>query len=100
MARTRLELHEILCNLIGSRNVYFKAPARMNYPCIKYEMAKPSIQHGDNMKYLKTKCYTVTYIDTNPDSEMIGRIEELPMCSIDREYDADNLHHTIYTLYF
>lgn len=100
MARTRLELHEVLCNLLGSRNVYFKAPAHMNYPCIKYERARPSIQYADNVGYRNTKCYTLTYIDTNPDSEMIDRIADFPMCSVDRSYDADNLHHTVYTLYF
>lgn len=100
MVRTRLELQEMLCDVLGSRNVYFKPPARMSYPCIKYERARPAVRNADNMKYLNTKCYTLTYIDTNPDSEMVDRIAELPMCSIDREYDADDLHHTVYTLYF
>lgn len=100
MARTRLELHEMLCEILGSRNVYFKPPAKMNYPCIKYERTRPSTQHADNISYRNTKCYTLTYIDTNPDSEMIDQIAGLPMCSVDREYDADDLHHAVYTLYF
>lgn len=100
MARTRLDLQELLCSILGSRNVYFKAPARMSYPCIKYERTRPSVQHADNIRYRNTNCYTLTYIDTNPDSEMIKIIAELPMCSIDREYDADDLHHAVYTLYF
>lgn len=100
MGRTRLELHELLCDILSSRNVYFKPPARMNYPCIKYERARPSKQYADNIPYRNTKCYTLTYIDSNPDSEMIDRIGNLPMCSFDRSYDADDLHHTVYTLYF
>lgn len=100
MARTRLELHKFLCGLLGSKNVYFKPPARMNYPCIKYERARPSIQYADNIAYRNTKCYTLTYIDADPDSEMIDQIAELPLCSTDRSYDADDLHHTVYTLYY
>lgn len=100
MARTRLELHELLCGILGSRNVYFKTPARMKYPCIKYERARPSTQHADNIAYRNTNCYTLTYIDSNPDSEMIDRIAELPLCSVDRGYDADDLRHTVYTLYY
>lgn len=100
MARTRIELNEFLCRLLGSRNVYFKPPAQMNYPCIKYERGRPSIQHGDNIAYRNTQCYMLTYIDPNPDSDMIDRIAALPMCSKDREYDADDLHHTVYRLYY
>ena len=34
----RLELHEILCTILGSRNVYFQPPEsiKMNYPAIVY----------------------------------------------------------------
>lgn len=100
MARTRLELNNLLCQILGSRNVYFKTPTCMNYPCIKYERVKPSIQHADNIAYRNTNCYMLTYIDADPDSEMIDRIAKLPMCSTDRGYDANGLHHTVYTLYF
>lgn len=100
MARTRIELNEFLCRLMGSRNVYFKPPTEMKYPCIKYERARPSIQYADNIAYRNIKCYTLTYIDSNPDSDMIDRIAALPLCTMDRAYDADDLHHTVYTLYF
>ena len=100
MARTRLELHEILCDLLGSRNVYFKPPNAMRYPCIKYERAKPSVQYADNIAYRNTKCYTLTYIDVDPDSSMPDQIEKLPMCTLDRFYIADGLHHSVFTLYF
>lgn len=100
MARTRLELDRLLRQILGSKNVYFKAPSRMNYPCIKYERTRPSIQYADNIAYRNTNCYILTYIDTDPDSAMIDRIAKLPLCSIDRNYDADDLHHTVYTLYF
>ena len=37
--KTRYELHEFLCEILGSRNVYFQPPesVKMKYPAIVYE---------------------------------------------------------------
>lgn len=102
MARTRSELHEILCEVLGSRNVYFSPPSLLKYPCIKYEMAKPSVDHADNLRYRAMNCWTLTIIDTDPDSVIPGRLTERiqKYLSSDRVYTADNLYHFVYTLYF
>lgn len=102
MSRPRTELskkfHEI-CD-----NVYFQAPrdSRMVYPCIKYELAKPSVKHANNNIYKLTKCYTVTYITKDPDDPMIeGLLYSFKSIKMDRApYKSDNLYHCVYELYF
>lgn len=102
MARPREELHEVLCNIIGSRNCYFQPPStiRMVYPCIRYELARINPTHADNIPYLNSKAYSLTYIDEDLESEIPEKLLNLPYCSFDRSYDAEGLHHTVLTLYY
>lgn len=102
MTRSREELHEILCNILGSRNCYFQPPSskKMKYPCIRYELARITPTHADNIPYLSAKAYSLTYIDEDPDSDMPDKILKLPYCSFDRAYNADGLHHTVFTLFY
>lgn len=100
MARTRLELDQILRKILGSNNVYFSPPSHMKYPCIKYEETRPYRMRADDLLYNKVKCYDVTVIDTNPDTLIKERLEELPMCTFDRSYTSDGLYHWVYTIYY
>ena len=98
----RLELHALLVNTLGSRNVYFQPPesVKLNYPCIIYSRANDDAKYADNRLYLHKKKYQVKVIDKNPDSEIPDRVRQLPLCRFDRHYSADNLNHDVYTLYF
>lgn len=96
----RTDLHEILCEILGSRNVYYQPPKQMKYPAIKYSLSDIDEKHADNKHYLLTKRYQVMIIDHDPDSEIGDRLMELPMCSFDRSYPADGLNHFVYTLYY
>lgn len=102
MTRTRLELHEELCEVLGSRNCYFSPPSNMKYPCIKYEEGIPSKDYADNIVYRYKKCWILTIIDTDPDSGIRERLEKhfKMYLSFDRPYTADNLNHWVYTLYY
>lgn len=99
---SRLELHEALCEILGSRNVYFQPPAsvKMQYPAIVYSRSNIENTHADNTVYLQGWCYEIVVIDPNPDSEYVEKISKLPFCSFDRHYTADNLNHDVFTLYF
>lgn len=98
----RLELHEKLCEILGSRNVYFQPPEsiKMKYPCIRYERSGINTEYADNKAYRKLKQYTITVIDRDPDSELIDRVLELPFSSFSRHYVADNLNHDVSVLYY
>lgn len=99
---SRLDLHEDLCGVLGSKNVYFQPPSsvRMQYPAIVYSLSNFAISHANDKAYRKFKRYQLTYIDADPDNEMIEKLlTELPFCSFDRHFKSDNLNHYIFTLY-
>lgn len=102
MARSRIELHEILCNLLGSRNVYFQPPSsiQMKYEAIVYSLNDIDAKHADNAKYLTAKRYSVIAISKNPDSDIYDKLMSLPYSEFDRFYASDNLNHWVFTLYF
>jgi len=102
MARSRLELHETLLALLGSNQVYFRAPAnvQMKYPAIIYTRSSYQTSFADNKIYRQMKQYTITLIYRDPDSDLPDRLLSLPCCRFDRHYMADNLNHDVFTLYF
>lgn len=99
---TRLELHEILVDILGSRNVYFQPPAsvRMQYPAIVYSRSDIENTFANNGVYSQALAYELTVIDEDPDSEIVMTVSKLPMCSFNRHYTADNLNHDVFKLFF
>ena len=98
----RSELHAILKAILGSDYVYFQPPEdiRMVYPAIVYSLDYTLSQFADGIPYAYDKRYLVTSISRDPDSPVPDKIAMLPMCTFDRAYRADGLHHTSYKLYF
>lgn len=98
----RLDLQNLLVDLLGKNNVYFQPPAsiRLSYPCIIYEMDGMDVRHAGSVKYKTTRRYTVTLIDPNPDSEFPFKLLQLEYCSFNRFFTSDNLNHYVFTLYF
>lgn len=87
--------------LLGSRNVYYDPPAsvKMKYDAIVFTRSKIENTFADNAVYGQRNRYEVTTITTDPDAEIIGKISRLPMCSHDRHFTNDNLHHNTFVLY-
>lgn len=105
----RLDLHQKLAAIMGCEceghncRVYFQPPPskKLIYPCIIYEVSTGNTTFAENMPYTFTKRYSVTIIDRNPDNEFVSRMAmSFPMCTMDRAYSADNLHHYVFTLYY
>lgn len=100
---SRLELHEELCDILGSRNAYFQPPAsiKLNYPCIVYSVLSVNKQNANDKMYKSMNQYKVVVIDSDPDSEIPSKIiAHFPMCRFDRPYTSDNLNHSVLTLYY
>lgn len=97
---SRLQLQTELEELLGSKNVYFQPPARMNYPAIKYSLGGFSNNHANNGLYKSMTSYTVTLIDRNPESVFVNKLLSLPYCSFSTAYTSDNLNHFVFTLYY
>lgn len=102
MADKRLELHELLCDILGSRNVYYQPPesVKMQYPAIRYNRNNISNRAADNGVYKQNYSYTLTVIDKDPDSSIVESISKLPKCRHERHYTADNLNHDIFQIYY
>lgn len=100
---SRLELHEELCTVLGTRNVYFQPPesVKMQYDAIRYELAGKEVTHADNRCYRATNKYSGVIITRNPDTTIPDVfLSKFEMCSFGTPYTADNLNHYPFTLYF
>lgn len=98
----RLDIQSLLEELLGSRNVYYKPPEsiKMQYPAIRYSKKKIESVHANDSKYLMRDCYELIVISRTPDHPVIKKLLELPYCSYDRPYVADNLYHDVLTIYY
>lgn len=99
---SRLELHELLCEVLGSRHVYFQPPSsvKMQYPAIVYSRSNIRNKFADDSVYNQSRVYSITVIDADPDSEIIEKVSKLPTCSFDRHFTSDNLNHDAFTIYY
>lgn len=99
---SRLELHNELRKVLGSDFVYFQPPPskNMSYPAIKYSLNGIDNDFANDEVYNQKRSYQVTVIDEDPDSEIVGRVSKLPTCRFDRHYAADNLNHTVFTIFY
>ena len=99
----RLVLHEELCEILGSRNVYFQSPAsvKMQYDAIRYELGGKDIKRANNKLYKSTNQYDGVVITRDPDTTIPDDIlAHFEMCSFGRPYTSDNLNHYPFTLYY
>ena len=98
----RENLQTILESLLGSENVYYQPPEtiKMRYPAIRYNRSRMDSKYANNKKYSMMDCYELTVISRLPDDPVIKKLLQLPYCSYDRHYVADNLHHDALTIYY
>ena len=87
--------HDIL------ENVYFDPPEdiEMEYPAIKYNLARIDAKKANNSPYITRPGYEVTLMDWDSDSEYVDQILAIPYCSFDRHYPSNGLHHWTFTIY-
>lgn len=100
---SRLELHEELCTVLGTRNVYFQPPesVKMSYDAIRYELGGKNLRRANDKIYKTTNQYEGVIITRNPDTTIPDALlSHFEMCSFGRPYTADNLNHYPFTLYY
>ena len=104
----RLKLHNILCEILGCPNegldcrAYFQPPTsvKMNYPAIVYGLDSIENTYANDGVYLSYRKYSVTVIDKDPDSPLVGKVATLPTCRFIRHYEKDNLNHDVFEIFF
>lgn len=100
---SRLELHEELCEVLGTRNVYFQPPesVKMKYDAIRYGLSGKDLKRANNKIYRSVNRYEGVVISRDPDTtipdKLLARFE---MCTMERPYVADNLNHYPFTIYY
>lgn len=99
---SRLELHEELKEILGSKYVYFQPPEsiKMVYPCIVYERYDINNVFADDDIYIQPRQYRVTVIDENPDSDIVTRMSKFKTARFNRHYVANNLNHDVFNIYY
>ena len=102
MADRRLDLQTKLEELLGSDHVYYQPPTslKMEYDAIRYSRKAIDIKYANNSVYTDKDCYKLTVIARKPDQPVIRKLLQLPYCSYDTNYIADNLYHDVLTLYY
>lgn len=102
MAR-RLQLHEELCSILGSRNVYFQPPesVKLQYDCIIYSVSERNDLKADDSRYRNAIGYDVTFIHRDPDSVISEQLlNSFTWIRHNRSFTSDNLHHDLFRLYY
>lgn len=99
---SREDLHDLLVETLGSSNVYFDPPenVKMKYPAIVYHRNNIKNTFADDKPYKQTYSYSVTLIDKDPDSEIISKIIELPMCTYEQHYTSNGMNHDVFIINF
>lgn len=100
--RNRSALHEKLCTILGSRNVYFSPPSNihLNYPCIIYKRSSADARRADNIRYINWYPYDVQIISKEPEFELFDTFLSFFECGRENApLVTDNLYHSNFTIY-
>lgn len=72
----------------------------MRYPAIVYALENIKGAYANDGVYLSGRQYSLTIIDKDPDSVLVGKAMSLPTCRFNRHYKADDLNHWVFTLQY
>lgn len=102
LERRSQELQATFEELLESRNVYYNPPSsvKMNYDAIVFNRSRIENTFASNNVYGQDHRYEVTTITYDPDAPIIEKMSKLPMCTHDRHFISENLHHNVFTLYY
>lgn len=101
----RIQLHEKLCSILGSRNVYYDPPenVKMQYDCIVYSLSQVNQVYANNFTYALAPGYLITIITRTPEAQtrIVDELMKMfPYAGWDRAYVTDHFHHAVVSIYF
>ena len=97
----RLEFHNKLCDLLGSKNCYFQPPSDilLKYPCIVYHEKDVISTRADDLIYLMQYQFSVTWITKTADIDIpVKVLKAFSSCKLDQIFASENLMHYIFTI--
>lgn len=97
---SRLRLRQALVDA-GFENLYFQPPTntQLKYPCAIYSRVQVPVEYADNAPYSRTKRYTVTVIDRDPDSPLPDAVGAIPGASFVTHFTKDELNHDVFNVH-
>lgn len=104
----RVDLHHVLqetyeaaTGTSSKGHVFFQpgSDTTLHYPCILYKLSDIPVDRANNRPYKVEHAYDLTVIDRDPVSPLREAIVLLPYCRMNRSYEADGLHHYVFTIY-
>lgn len=98
----RIELQNLLEDILGEKHVYYQPPEslKLEYPAIVYSKSRIDKRNANDSGYNLNTRYELIVIDKRPDNPVIEKLLSLPYCSYDRPYVSDNLNHDVLTIYY
>ena len=99
---SRLNLHEELVAILGTRNVYYQPPesTKMKYPAIVYSRSDIDNRFANNEVYHQSHAYRVTIIDEDPDSEIVQKMSKFKTAKFERHFTTNGLNHDIFAIFY
>lgn len=98
---TRIEMQELLEDIIGNSNVYFQAPPNvgMKYPAILYSFENFDRRDADNKPYILSGRWQITHMYKSIKNDLKEKfIFEIPNCSFDRRIVTDGIYNDYYII--
>jgi len=100
----RRPLFQAVLESLGFPNlkVYFQPPEdiQMVFPCIVYSHDPGSSKFANNHPYNYVQQYEVKLISRVPEPVLFEKLTQLPQSIHARSYVADNLNHSVFSIYF
>lgn len=104
----RMKLHNILCDILLCNErgpecrAYFQPPPsiKMKYPAIVYALDDIENVFANDGVYLSERRYSIIVVDSDPDSNLVGKVASMPTCRFNRYYTKDNLNYYVFEIFF
>ena len=100
--KTRLDMQDLLENVLGSTNVYFQEPPNtgMTYPCMVYKFVKIENNNADNKPYIMTGRWEVHHMYKSVQNDLKEKmLFAAPYVTFDRRIVTGGVYNDYYVIY-
>lgn len=100
--KTRIEVQNLLEEVLGSKNVYFQAPPNtgMKYPCIVYRLNNFHRRDADNEAYILAGRWEIHHMYKSIKNDLTTEmLFAAPYITFDRRLVTDGVYNDYYTIY-
>lgn len=97
------QIRDILFHICDT--VYYDPPTsiQMQYPCFRFTMNNTDSKYADNIHYINTKRWALTYITRDVEEiDMVIKkvLDAFKYCTHETTFKSDNLNNVVFNLYF